>query len=273
MKELLVRSITGLVYGSLLVGSVFLHPIAFLIVYLALTLLSLNEFLRLNKKKGYKPQQLFTILIAAVIFVFPFLINYHLLPQWILVFLPLLILLLFITELFRKEEKPFSNLSISFTGLIYIAFPMTLMNHLVFNPYSDSYTYQLLIFLLMVIWLNDTGAYLTGLLFGKHKLIERISPKKTWEGLIGGFISAFIVTAIFGNYYNEIPRLDQWIITGIIVVFGTFGDLIESMWKRSIGVKDSGKALPGHGGWLDRLDSILFAVPAVFITVIILNAI
>lgn len=125
----------------------------------------------------------------------------------------------------------------------------------------------------MVIWINDSGAYLSGVLIGKTKLIERISPKKTWEGLIGGFILAFIATAIFGRLFTEIPRIDQWIITAVIVIFGTFGDLVESMWKRSIGVKDSGNALPGHGGWLDRMDSILFAVPSVFITIIILNAI
>ena len=273
MKELLVRSITGLVYGLLLIGSVIIHPIAFLIVYLAITLLCLNEFIRLNNRDGIWSQKYLTLLLGTSVFVLPFLIYYDQLPQWVLVFLPLLILLLFTSELFRKEEKPFSNLGISFTGIVYIALPMALLNYLVFKAYSASYSHHLLIFLLMVIWLNDSGAYLIGLLIGKHKMFARISPKKTWEGLIGGFITAFLATAIFGNYYTEIPRLDQWIITGSIVVFGTFGDLVESMLKRSIGVKDSGNALPGHGGWLDRLDSILFAAPAVFISVIILNAI
>jgi len=112
-----------------------------------------------------------------------------------------------------------------------------------------------------------------GRLLGRNKLFERISPKKTWEGLLGGLVIAFVVTGIFGKFFTEIPRLHQWVITGIIVIFGTFGDLTESLWKRSIGIKDSGKALPGHGGWLDRLDSILLAVPAVVITINLLNSI
>ncbi len=272
MKELLVRSITGLVYGLILIGSVIIHPIAFLVVYGTISLLCLNEFINLNKQHGLQAHKFATLFLGALIFFLPFAIHYFELAQWVLVFIPLLILILFIIEIFRKTDKPFSNLASSFLGLIYISLPLALLNELVYNPYSGSYTYQLIIFLLMVIWLNDSGAYLTGNLIGRTKLLERISPKKTWEGLIGGFIIAFIVTAIFGRYFSEIPRNHQWVLTAVIVIFGTFGDLVESMWKRSIGVKDSGKALPGHGGWLDRLDSILFSVPAVFITIIILNA-
>ena len=175
-------------------------------------------------------------------------------------------------QLFRKGDKPFLNLAMIFMGFIYIGLPMILINELFYNPYTIGYSAELLIFFFMVIWLNDTGAYLVGSLIGRTKLAERISPKKTWEGLIGGLLFAFLVCGLFGRFFTDIPRFDQWVITGIIVIFGTFGDLLESVWKRSLGIKDSGKILPGHGGWLDRLDSILLAVPAVYITITILNA-
>ncbi len=272
MKELLTRSVTGLVYGLLMVGSLLLHPLAFLLVYLSVTVLSMNEFLTLSRREGLKPLRLPALIMIASAFIIGFFHRYADLSSIYFIILPAMIICLYIIELFRKGDKPFLNLAMIFMGLIYIGLPLTLINELFYNPYTIGYSAELLIFFFMVLWLNDTGAYLVGSLIGRTKLAERISPKKTWEGLIGGLLFAFLVTGLFGRFFIDIPRFDQWVITGIIVIFGTLGDLLESVWKRSLGIKDTGKILPGHGGWLDRLDSILLAVPAVYITITILNA-
>jgi len=273
LKELFIRSATGLVFGLFLLGSILLHPLAFLGVYLLVTVLCMNEFLLVSKNEEAKPLRFPILILVALAFTIRFFHHYTSLSTSFLLIPLSFIIFLYIIELFRKEQRPFLNLAMAFLGLIYVGLPMVLLNELVFNPYSAEYSPQLLFFLLMVIWLNDTGAYFVGRLLGRNKLFERISPKKTWEGLLGGLVIAFVVTGIFGKFFTEIPRLHQWVITGIIVIFGTFGDLTESLWKRSIGIKDSGKALPGHGGWLDRLDSILLAVPAVVITINLLNSI
>jgi phosphatidate cytidylyltransferase len=271
LKELLIRSVTGLVYGLTLIGSVLIHPLVFLIVYLGITILAVNEFTSLSTRKKTKPQRISSIILSALTFLILFLYHYIELVSVSFLIIPFLVLLIFIIELVRNKPRPFANLSMTFLAFLYVGLPLSLFNEMVFSTYSESYSHQLIVFLFMVLWVNDSGAYLVGKAIGRNKLFERISPKKTWEGLIGGLILAYTVTAIFGPYFDIIPRAHQWFIAGSIVIFGTFGDLAESMWKRSIGIKDSGKVLPGHGGWLDRLDSLLFAVPAVYIITIALN--
>lgn len=273
MKELVIRSITGLLYGLLLVGSLLLHPIAFLVVYLSLAIFSIDEFIKLSRREGISPLRIPAIIFVASAFIIGFFYHYASLSKVFFLILPVQILFIYILELFRKKESPFLNLSMIFLGLIYVGLPMVLLNELIYSPYSVGYSPQLLLFLFLVIWINDTGAYIIGKLTGKHKLIKRVSPKKTWEGFAGGLTVALLATGFLGIYFTDIPRLDQWFLTLIIIIFGTLGDLVESLWKRSLGIKDSGKALPGHGGWLDRLDSILLAVPAVYITIMIINAI
>jgi len=172
----------------------------------------------------------------------------------------------FIAEIFRKESNSFGNISFTIFGFIYIVTPLCLINFL-FYPgleYSIHNTYFLLGFFIL-IWLHDIFAYLTGILLGKHKLLERISPKKTWEGSIGGAFFT-IVGAYFLSIIVNDMNLVEWIgLAIIIIIFGTFGDLFESMLKRKLEMKDSGSIMPGHGGILDRLDSILLATPFVFL--------
>lgn len=271
MKSLLTRTITGLVYGLLLVGSVILHPLAFLVVYIIITLLTLYEFYSLARGAGIYLQIIAGIFTGAAIFLITFLHNYYGISSGWYLLIPIFIIIILISELFRKKENPFISLSVLFMGLIYIVLPLTLINLLLFSSYSTSYSFELLIFLFMVLWVYDTGAYLTGSIIGRKKLYERLSPKKTWEGLIGGMALALIANAAFGGFFDQIPVMDRWLLAIVIIISGTFGDLFESMWKRSLGIKDSGKSLPGHGGWLDRLDSILFAVPSVYLTVEILK--
>ena len=184
------------------------------------------------------------------------------------VFLPYLALLLYliITELYLKKKNPIGNWAFSMLSQLYVALPFALLNVLAFqyNPAESSVTYNpiLPLSIFVFIWLSDTGAYCVGSLIGKHRLFERISPKKSWEGSIGGGIVAIGSSFILAHYF---PFMSMWQWAGlalVVVVFGTWGDLTESLLKRQLHVKDSGTILPGHGGMLDRFDSSLMAIPA-----------
>ncbi len=173
--------------------------------------------------------------------------------------------LTFVFELYLKSNKPFENIAYTILGIFYITIPLILFNAMAFmQTQSNEYHWQILIGYFLILWASDTGAYLAGRQFGKHKLFERISPKKTWEGSIGGLFSAFLLGYICSIYYTDFTLLQWQTIALIIVVTGTFGDLIESMLKRSLSIKDSGNILPGHGGLLDRLDGLFISVPFVF---------
>ena len=183
----------------------------------------------------------------------------------IMLMLPLLSLI-FIIELFRKKDKPFLNIGITLLGIIYITLPIMLFS-MIGIPVNDpgNYRMHLVLGFFIILWSSDTGAYLAGMKFGKHKLFERISPKKTWEGSIGGTALALTVAWILSRYFPELS-LNEWLVFAfIIVVFGSLGDLAESLLKRSLNVKDSGSILPGHGGALDRFDGLFGAAPFVFL--------
>jgi len=162
-------------------------------------------------------------------------------------------------ELFRKEENNISNIATGILGLSYIAIPLCLANYVVFT--NGIYNSFPLILLFILIWTNDTGAYLVGMSIGKHKLFPRISPKKSWEGLFGGIILTIIVSLIFVVIRQDISVFNGIFIGILVSVSSVFGDFTESMFKRSFNIKDSGRIIPGHGGLLDRFDSMLFAIP------------
>ncbi|MCC8173351.1 MAG: phosphatidate cytidylyltransferase, partial [Odoribacter sp.] len=169
-----------------------------------------------------------------------------------------------ICELYRKKGNAFQNLAFSYYGLFYISLPFTL---LIYLPYVTNEVWHPIIvfFPFLLVWLNDSFAYLSGILLGKHKLFPRISPKKSWEGAIGGGIATLIAALAIAPYVEGLTIINNLIIACIVVVFGIFGDLIESMFKRSIEIKDSGDFMPGHGGILDRFDAVLFVIPALFV--------
>jgi phosphatidate cytidylyltransferase len=184
------------------------------------------------------------------------------------VFLPYVLLLLYmmISELYLKRENPIGNWAHTMLSQVYIALPFALLNVISFqNDFvSSEVTYNpiLPLSVFIFLWMSDTGAYCIGTLIGKHRLFERISPKKSWEGSIGGAVVALIAAAILAHFFNTLNTL-EWIGLALtIVVFGTWGDLTESLFKRQLGIKDSGNILPGHGGMLDRFDSALMAIPA-----------
>ena len=155
-----------------------------------------------------------------------------------------------------------NNLAYFILGQLFIALPFSL---LCFILYVSDYQSIILLAVFITIWVNDTGAYVSGMLLGKHKLFERISPKKTWEGFIGGAFFALISGYVFSLFIPELNLLQWFIFSEIIVIFGTFGDLTESLMKRTENVKDTGNIIPGHGGLLDRFDSMLMSAPVIFL--------
>ena len=183
-------------------------------------------------------------------------------------------LLIIVMELYRKQKKPFDSLAHTFFSILYTAVPFSMFPFSAFSrtglnsllPHDKiSFSPGIVIGFFVLIWANDTGAYLTGVSFGRHRLWERISPKKSWEGFFGGAIIAALVAVLLSDWLGVVNKI-HWIIISVIVsVAGTYGDLAESMLKRSIGVKDSGTIMPGHGGFLDRFDSAILSFPLVYL--------
>jgi len=272
LKIFIKRTITALGFATIFLVPIFIGHFSFGLLFLLISLLGLNEFYKLSEKAGASPQKLSGMILNVVIFkCCYFFARESIVSKYFLFIIPLIILI-YIFELYRNKQNPFLNISYTFLAIIYISVPIALLNYFVYLPDNpDVYNPHILLGFIFILWIFDSGAYIIGSLLGKHKLFERISPKKTWEGTLGGLIIActagFFMTGIF-------PELDRskWLIIAIItVIAGSFGDLAESLFKRKLGIKDSGNLLPGHGGILDRFDSILFASPVVFAYLQLIN--
>jgi phosphatidate cytidylyltransferase len=259
LSNLQQRLIVGVLGAALFIGGILFSEWTFFILFLGLTVLGTLEFYRLAGTAGIKANKVYGTLLAAGIFIAVFLIEKADTPAELLyLFLPA-VFLLFVLELYRKQPQPFTNIAFTLLGVLYIAVPFSLLQQL--GYLQGEYRWQPILGLLLLIWSSDTGAYIAGKNFGKNKLFERISPGKTWEGWIGGTILTVLVGWLLSAFFLDL-ELYQWIGIAIIVaVFGVLGDLVESLLKRSLGVKDSGTLLPGHGGILDRFDSLVLAVP------------
>ena len=228
-----------------------------------MTIIGCNEFYSIALKGENLPQKYMGIIIAAVAFILSFLCVFYNLPAKFLTPIIPLICIVFIGELYRKKSNPFHQIAFTLLGIIWVGLPMCLIPFLVnvktgFHP-------ELLAGCFYLVWANDTGAYLVGRKLGKTKLFERISPKKTWEGAAGGAILALALSYPIAQFYNVISFTDWAILAIITVLTGNYGDLVESLYKRSKNIKDSGTILPGHGGILDRIDSLLMVIPFVFV--------
>jgi phosphatidate cytidylyltransferase len=171
--------------------------------------------------------------------------------------------LLLIVELFLKAERPFNNIALIVFGLFYLSIPFSLLNLLTHFP-SQNFTPNVVAGMLFLTWANDSFAYIVGSRIGKTPFFLRISPKKTWEGTIGGAVFCMLTAGIIAQFFTQLSLMDWVIIGAIVAVFGTIGDLVESLLKRSVGVKDSGSFMPGHGGFLDRFDAFIFCIPFVY---------
>ncbi len=266
MKTIITRTITGSIFVALVIGSILLGPLFFAGVFLVFGVAGLYEFFRIMEKENIKPQKFEVIIFSIILYLTIILvINNMINENWLLINI-ITITFLFVNELYRNREKPFISIAITITGLIYIIIPLIFLN-LLFDSGStvNSFNPHLLLSFFIILWTSDTFAYLSGMAFGKHKLFERISPKKTWEGSIGGGIAGIAAACLLSFFFKEYNFTVWCIIALIIIVFGTLGDLAESLLKRSYNVKDSGNILPGHGGILDRIDGVLISAPVLYV--------
>lgn len=264
MGEFIKRGLTAVLFVIVLIAGINIHPIGFFITFLGIALLANYEFYGLVKKAKAAPQ-IPTGFIAVILLFAACITHIYYDSTLLFLFLLFLVFLSFIIELYRKKENPFANIAYTLLGIIYVALPFALLLYLVFQNGSDEFRPDIVMGIFLMIWVNDTGAYLVGVNFGKNRLFERISPKKSWEGSIGGGIATLLV-AWLCSYFSQDLSLILWLSVGLIVaVVGGLGDLVESLFKRSIQVKDSGTILPGHGGILDRFDAILIVAPVVFV--------
>lgn len=257
------RAITGLFFVIALVLATLLNQYVFVAFFSLIGVFAAREFFVVCKTEETKPLMALGLGTAAVL---ALLVSLYVLGQIDVEYLWLILPLfsfIFIASLFLKRDKPFHDIAYTYLGIWYGAIPFLFFIALgfvqgSFNPYIP-------LGFLIILWANDTGAYLSGRAFGKTKLFERISPNKTWEGFIGGVALAVLIALNLEQYFGSLTKMQWGSVALIISVFGTLGDLVESMLKRSLGIKDSGQILPGHGGFLDRFDGLLIAAPLVFL--------
>lgn len=258
-----VRAITGFFFVLVMLGAMLLGATAFSLFFFALSLFSLDEYYRLVTQKGADPQRFSGIAAGASVFGVVVLQQLRE-PATVNYFLPVpFIVFMFLAELYRKRALPFDNLAHVFAGIIFTVVPFGFFYSSAFL--GDAFNPHIPLAFFFMLWANDTGAYLSGMMLGRTKLFERHSPKKTWEGFVGGVIISIGVSFLISMFWTELSQV-QWAGMALIIgVFGTLGDLTESMLKRSLDVKDSGSFLPGHGGLLDRFDGLFLSAPLVFI--------
>ncbi|WP_337385626.1 phosphatidate cytidylyltransferase [Prevotella sp.] len=277
IKNLITRSITGVIFVAAIVVC-FMRPEAMILLFALVTGLTVWEYTGIVNGIENVCVNRFLATVAAVYF-FLGMAGFcaGIVPSAVFIPYLLTVVYMFISELYTKAPNPINNWAYTMLSQMYIALPFAMVNVLAFRGVGNGVVYNYLapLSIFVFLWTNDTGAYLSGSLFGKHKLFPRVSPGKSWEGSIGGGLLVLLVSALVGMYQNSdmhetatelLLTVPQWMGLGLVVVFfGTWGDLVESLFKRTIGIKDSGNILPGHGGMLDRFDSSLMAFPAAVI--------
>ena len=281
MKNFIIRTITAVFFVAAIV-TCFMRPEAMILLFGLVTGLTIWEFTGLvNDRDGVTVNQL--IATVAGVYFFLAMAGYNSGMTPAAVFIPYLLTLIYlmVSELYLKQKDPVNDWAYTMMSQLYIALPFSLLNVLAFQSDADGihYVWTVPLSVFVFLWINDTGAYLCGSLLGKHKLFPRISPGKSWEGSIGGGILVMIVAVLvwylLEQYEQNALGLSavEWAGLGlVIVIFGTWGDLVESLFKRTLGIKDSGHILPGHGGMLDRFDSSLMAIPAAVVYLYSLTA-
>jgi phosphatidate cytidylyltransferase len=284
MKNFIIRTITGVIFVAAIVAS-FLRPEAMVLLFSIVTGMTIWEFTGLVNEREHVTVNRFICTVAGVYFFYAmtyFCSDLYAGVAKSVVFIPYLVTVIYllIAELYLKQEDPVQDWAYTMLSQMYIALPFSLLNVLAFTANSSGmvvFNTLLPLSVFIFLWVNDTGAYCVGSLLGRHKLFPRISPGKSWEGSIGGAV--FVLAVAYGigwldnmeiadanntsSIFAGMLSIPEWLGLGLVVViFGTWGDLVESLFKRTLGIKDSGSILPGHGGMLDRFDSSLLAIPA-----------
>ena len=274
MKNFIIRTITGIIFVAAIVAS-FLRPEAMVLLFSIVTGLTIWEFTGLVNQRADVTVNRFISTVAGVYLFYA--MTYYCSDIYAgvaksVVFIPYLVTIVYllVAELYLKQQDPIQDWAYTMLAQMYIALPFSLLNVLAFNATNNglvAFNPILPLSVFVFLWVNDSGAYCLGSLIGKHKIFRRISPAKSWEGSIGGAV--FVLAAAYAISYfidQNMLTMPEWLGLGlVVVVFGTWGDLVESLFKRTLGIKDSGDILPGHGGMLDRFDSSLLAIPAAVI--------
>lgn len=272
MKNLMVRTLSGLALAVVVLGAVIWSQWSFGALLLVLLVGGMLEFYTLAEKQGNAPQKVVGLVAGVVLFV----LNFAFISDDIeilgnarqafgcgLAFLLLLLPAMFICELYRRNENPAAGIGTTLMGICYVALPLSLMCYIPIVG-SDVWNPWMMVAYIFIIWANDVFAYLVGMSVGRHRLCERLSPKKSWEGFFGGIVGAVVMGIVAARVLDGM----MWAWAGLALVAavsGVLGDLVESMFKRAAGVKDSGNLIPGHGGVLDRFDAMLLSAPFVFV--------
>jgi len=259
-NNLTQRFITGISGSAAIITGVCINEWTYCLVFFIICLFALLEFYKLAGLDGVIPQKTFGTICGVSIYLLSFFIEKGSISYRYYFLIFPIVSCVYMIKLYKKfERKPFTNIAFTFLGIFYVAVPFALLNIAAFE--GNVYNYEIIFGCLFILWASDTGAYFAGTFFGKRKLFERISPKKSWEGFFGGALLALIFAYGLSEFFHSISLL-QWLIIGVIIIIGgTFGDLIESLLKRSIEIKDSGTSIPGHGGFLDRFDGLLISAP------------
>ncbi len=280
MKKLLTRSLSGIVYVALIVGAILGDPVWFTVLMSLFSAIAVLEFRKLVMppagsivQKAIAATDLLTAAALPLVslgFTSAEALserNFSIITAFIIVIFAAYPLLRFTLALYDRSEHPFAMAARSVMSIFYISIPLTLAS--IINIASSAFSWLSMMMFIM-IWLNDTGAFCTGCTMGRHKMFERLSPKKTWEGFAGGLFFSLAAGAVaYMLHLNPDFSLAAWLGMGVVAaIFSTWGDLFESLLKRNLGVKDSGKLIPGHGGILDRIDSLLFVAPALLLYLI-----
>ncbi|HOK25564.1 MAG TPA: phosphatidate cytidylyltransferase [Bacteroidales bacterium] len=273
MNEFFKRTFTGIFIVIFVLGGFWLHPVSFFITGLVILSCTQYEYYRLIIKTGINPQMIPGLIAGITAYTVSTLAAAGKVDlRWILILVPIIILII-VAELYRSQERPFDSLAHTLFPLLYIALPFSLMPHTAFSHqgltsllrHNTEFSPGIVIGFLLLLWTNDTVAYLVGITLGRHRLFEKVSPKKSWEGFFGGMAFTILVGYLISGWLGIIG-VSGWIIVAVIIsISGTYGDLAESMLKRSAGLKDSGSIMPGHGGFLDRFDGVLISFPIVYL--------
>lgn len=283
LKNFIVRTLSGAVMLAVVLGAILASEWSFIALMAVITLGGIWEFYNFAQKAGYQPMKLLGLFGGMMIFAITISLFvlfatkdstndslFAIIFGMAIITLLLLVPLMFICELYRKSPTPIANIGSTLMGMLYVAFPLSLLilipallGNGVWNPW-------IVIFYIFIIWANDVFAYLFGITLGRHRLFERISPKKSWEGFFGGLLGAMAMGYV-ASLVLEANAM-TWIGLALVAaIAGVFGDLVESLFKRSVNLKDSGNFIPGHGGWLDRFDALIFSAPFAFVYVIFIT--